>query len=71
LNHLDPEIILLVEVPDLIETVVAGSDNNLAAGFQHDKTYRNNVNQETLLSVNPLAMAVWIPEILARARKEV
>ena len=32
LNHLDPEIILLVEVPDLIETVVAGSDNNLCAG---------------------------------------
>src|SRR5208337_1390864 len=32
LNHLDPEIIFLVEVPDLIETVVAGSDNNLCAG---------------------------------------
>src|SRR5208337_1555627 len=32
LNHLDPEIIFLVEVPDLIETIVAGSDNNLCAG---------------------------------------
>ena len=32
MNHLDTEIILLVEVPYLIETVVAGSDNNLCAG---------------------------------------